>query len=125
VIVNLTPHPIRLYGFGAPDRFNLGDHEPIEVIEPSGKVARLGENELGTTRVHDVPVELVEYRPYKSALPDPDPLGTGYGTYYGTYYVVSLVLALALNRGDLLVPYREIRNHDGTVIGARILARPV
>jgi hypothetical protein len=34
-------------------------------------------------------------------------------------------LSLAPRRDDLLVPYREVRNSDGTVIGCRELAQPV
>ena len=44
-----------------------------------------------------------------------------------TWYMVSLALALsqAGYRPDLLVPYREVRNREGTIIGCRSLARPV
>jgi hypothetical protein len=45
---------------------------------------------------------------------------------YNTWFVVSLPLALiAKDRGDLLVPWRQVRDPSGTVIGCRILARPV
>ncbi|MEV5350405.1 hypothetical protein [Streptomyces achromogenes] len=45
----------------------------------------------------------------------------------GLRYIVSLVVALALTdrRGDLLVPYREVRDASGTVIGCRQFAQPV
>ncbi|MBQ1165347.1 hypothetical protein KBZ21_45985, partial [Streptomyces sp. A73] len=46
----------------------------------------------------------------------------------GVRYIVSLVVALGLGprgRDDLLVPYREVRNSSGTVIGCRSLAQPV
>jgi hypothetical protein len=124
VIVNLTPHPIRIYGWDVPDRFEPGDHEPTHVIEPSGTVARIGEIELGAQYLRncDAPVEYVEYH-HVNGLPQPDQLKGG---TYNTWYVVSLALALAaVDRGDLLVPFREVRNPDGTVIGCRSLARPV
>lgn len=124
-LVNLTPHPIRVYGWDAPDRFGSDDeHEPQWVIEPSGTVARIGEIELGTQHLRNcpVPVEYVEYR-HANGLPAPHLLDSG---MYAVWYVVSLALALAAeDRGDLLVPYREVRNADGTVIGCRLLARPV
>lgn len=131
MITNLTPHPIRIYGWDVPDRFNLGDHEPLTVIEPSGTVARIGEIELGgggLLRGCDAPVELVEYR-HANGLP-PKYENWDKNT---DWYVVSLALALACGnpddkisfRNDLLVPFREIRNPEGTVIGCRTLALPV
>lgn len=122
MIINLTPHPIRIYGWDVPDRFALGEHEPQLELEPSGIVARIGEIELGTQYLRhvDTPVEYVEYR-HANGIPEQQK----HGDNYSTYYVVSLALALASDRGDLLVPYREVRNTDGTVIGCRSLARPV
>lgn len=118
MLVNLTPHPIRIYGFDVPDRFEPGEHEPQWTIEPSGNVARLGEIDLGTQYLRncEVPVEYIEYR-HANGLP---------ARIEDVWCVVSLALALALpERPDLLVPYREIRNPAGTVIGCRMLARPV
>lgn len=131
MIVNLTPHPIRIYGYDVPDRFNLGDHEPTQVFEPSGAVARIGEIELGgdgQLRGADVRVELIEYRHINGIPPKHEPWDTN-----TTWYVVSLATALACGnpddkvsfRNDLLVPFREVRNLDGTVIGCRALALPV
>ena len=127
-ITNLTPHPIRVYGWNVPDRFDPADHEPQWVLEPSGTVARIGEIELGTQTLPGVPttVEFVEYRHSNGLppMPEPRPKGTADIT---DWYVVSLAMALALagGRGDLLVPFREVRNLDGTVIGCRSLALPV
>ncbi len=123
-LTNLTPHPIRVYGWEVPDTFELGEHEPVLELPPSGQVARIGEVDLGATRLPgcDFPVELVEYRHFNglpAAAADP-------GERHHTWYAVSLALALACSkRGDLLVPYREIRNSAGTVIGCRSLAVPV
>ncbi|MEV1331113.1 hypothetical protein AB0J20_16225 [Micromonospora costi] len=121
MLVNLTPHPIRIYGWQVPDRFNLGDHEPEMVIEPSGTVARLGQIELGTQHLRhcETAVEYVQYGHTNGLPPSPS------GEHPTTWYVVSLPLALAHPRADLLVPYQEIRNLEGTVIGCRSLARPV
>jgi hypothetical protein len=42
----------------------------------------------------------------------------------GTDYVVSLVVALSVRgRDDLLAPYLEVRNEEGTMIGCRYLQR--
>lgn len=125
MITNLTPHPIRIYGWDVPDRFNIGDHEPLHVIEPSGTVARIGEIELGgggSLRGCDASVELVEYR-HANGLP---PKYENWDTNT-EWYVVSLALALSMaeRRNDLLVPFREVRNPEGTVIGCRSLALPV
>lgn len=131
MITNLTPHPIRIYGWDVPDRFNLGEHEPLMVIEPSGQVARIGEIELGGgggLRGCDAPVELVEFH-HANGLPPKHACPWDNNT---TWYVTSLALALSFanqtgvgHRNDLLVPFREVRNLEGTVIGCRTLALPV
>jgi hypothetical protein len=117
VILNLTPHPIRLYAPDRPD--GLDDLEPglRLVIEPEPKPARLGVVPLSTEYRDGIPVEVVQY-------------GTAVGLprrRAGASYIVSLPVALALapRRSDLLVPYREVRNASGTVIGCRQLAQPV
>lgn len=125
MITNLTPHPIRVYGYDVPDRFNLGDYEPTQVFEPSGTVARIGEIELGgdgLLRGADVRVELIEYR-HATGLPRKY-INWDTNT---DWYIVSLALALSMagQRNDLLVPHREVRNLEGTVIGCRALALPV
>ncbi|MFF6829653.1 hypothetical protein [Streptomyces longwoodensis] len=113
----MTPHPIRLYAPDRPD--GLDDLEPglRLVIEPEPRPARLGVVPLITEYRDGIPVELVQY-------------GTAVGLprrAEGVSYIVSLALALALapRRDDLLVPYREVRNASGTVIGCRQLAQPV
>jgi hypothetical protein len=128
-ITNLTPHPIRVYGWDVPDRFNVGEHEPAEVYEPSGVIARIGEIELGTQPLRGGgSVEFVEFH-HANGLPV-RPEGWTWDANT-EWYVVSLALALSMvredvvgRRNDLLVPYRELRNHEGTVIGCRILALP-
>lgn len=114
MILNLTPHPIRLYANERED--GIDDLEPHlrEVIPPEAKPARLATIELGTQADG---TELVEYGHTQDLPPKRD----------GVRYVVSLVVALAVadRRSDLLVPYREVRNSSGTVIGCRQFAQPV
>lgn len=126
-LINLTPHPIRVYDVSVPDQINPADHEPILTVEPSTEhpPARLGEIDLGTQYLGlGVPVEYVEW------------LGAGGGLVNrlperqdGVWLVVPLVVALTQTylrkRGDLLVPYGQVRNMEGTVVGCRSLARPV
>jgi hypothetical protein len=85
------------------------------VIPPSGKVARVATIELGTG-VSNNSGRMFEWVQYGHVhdLPQPEP---------GTDYIVSLVVALACHRDDLLAPYVEVRNSDGTMIGCRFLQR--
>jgi hypothetical protein len=109
-LVNLTPHPVALY------RDRTLEDGPDEVIPPSGKVARVAVIELGTnlSAQSGRSYELVEYG-HVHDLPQPQP---------GTDYVVSLVVALAARgRSDLLAPYVEVRDEQGTMIGCRYLQR--
>lgn len=114
-IVNLTPHPIRIYAPGTPDRIDDVDRGLVKLIPPSGTVARLATIELGTWRIiSGIPIEGVEYG-HAHDLPSQSD---------GVRYVVSLALALGQQgREDLLVPYGEVRNSDGTVVGCRVLAQ--
>ncbi|KIZ16822.1 hypothetical protein [Streptomyces natalensis] len=115
MILNLTPHPIRLYDAEREDGIDDLDLHLRTVIEPEGAPARLATIELGTQWDG---TELVEYGHAHNLPPRRD----------GARYVVSLVVALSLapsGRNDLLVPYREVRNSSGTVIGCRQLAQPV
>ena len=117
MISNLTPHPIRLYGRDRPD--GIDDLEPglRLVIEPEATPARLTMLPLQMDYRDGVPVEVVRYG-HTVGLPEPVP---------GVWLVVALPVALALmpQREDLLVPYNEVRNSAGTVIGCRALAQPV
>lgn len=113
MILNLTPHPIRLYDGARED--GSDDLEPHlrEVIPPEPIPARLATIELGGGNFP----ELIEFG-HATGLP---------AKRAGYQYIVSLVVALALcdRRSDLLVPYREVRNSTSTVIGCRSLAQPV
>lgn len=112
-ILNLTPHPIRLYDAERVDGIDDLTPHLREVIPPEKTPARLSTIELGG----GFAFELVEFGHAVNLPPQRD----------GVQYIVSLVVALALadRRPDLLVPYREVRNSTGTVIGCRSLAQPV
>ena len=109
-LVNLTPHPVAIYG---PDR-TIADG-PAEVIPPDGNVARVATIELGTalSKYSGRSFEWVEYGHVRD-LPPRTP---------GTDYIVSLVVALACHRDDLLAPFAEVRNGQGTMVGCRFLQR--
>lgn len=133
MIVNLTPHPIRIYPPDAPDRLDPAEWTPTHELPVSTDLppARIGEQTLGTASyVSGVPIEYVEYAPHGGTVhPLPPVQADDRGTVQ-VFYAVSLVVGLVLtysghNRPDLLVPYREVRNLDGTIIGCRQLARPV
>jgi hypothetical protein len=125
-VLNLTPHPIRIYPLDTPARINPDLWTPTLVIGTSGMVARIGEIDLGTQHLRGcpVPVEYIEYR-HANGLPPGPKRDTPEWEHPANWYVVSLALALASERHDLLVPYSEVRNLEGTVVGCRLLARPV
>ncbi|MEU6054187.1 hypothetical protein ABZ829_27675 [Streptomyces xanthochromogenes] len=111
-VFNLTPHPIRLYASVRED--GIDDLEPHlrNVIPPQPAPARLTIRERQPLNG----IEQVEYGHAVGLPPARD----------GHRYIVSLVVAFALTgqRTDLLVPYSEVRNATGTVIGCRALAQP-
>lgn len=123
-LVNLTPHPLRIYSVDTPDRIDNLDQGLLTTLLPSGRTARIAENDLGTHEhvSHDgvlVPIELIEYSSIYG-VPKPED---------GVYLIVPLVTALALiaqkqGRNDLLVPYEQVRNMEGAVVGCRLLAHP-
>lgn len=124
-ILNLTPHPIRIYGGDVPDRIDPADYTPIRVIDPHRELppARIGTIDLGTQYVDGIPTEYVEYTPHGGLVHSLPPAEDG------VWYIVALVVAMqqtyVYGRGDLLVPYLEVRNAEGTMIGCKLLARPV
>lgn len=110
-LVNLTPHPVNIY------RNRSLEDGPEMVIPPSGTVARIATIELGTglSGESGCQYEMVEYG-HAHDLPPRQP---------GTDYIVSLVVALAVHRDDLLAPYVEVRNEQGTMVGCRYLQKVV
>ena len=121
MILNLTPHVIDVYAADVPTTVT-GAHRPILTIDPEPVPARLAEAVVDGRRfaprtgAEAVPVTFVEYG-HAEGLPFVRPK---------VWLVVNLVVALALpRRPDLLVPYRQVRNAAGTIVGCRGLARPV
>lgn len=137
MLVNLTPHPLHFYAPDCADRVDPAAVEPLFTVAPDGRTARVAEDTLGTwfrdcfdsqTPAESTTTVSVEGVDYGSVygLPPLDTEATDVNLPPRVYYVVALVVALAArHRPDLLVPYREVRNLDGTVIGCRQLARPV
>lgn len=133
MIINLTPHSIDVFAADAPDVIERAPggvplHRPTLTLPASGRVARISEKvvgqtfPLGTRTVLPAGVTLVEYG-HVVELP---PVTSNPNTRDLTWYVVSLATALAVpGRPDLLVPWRQVRNTAGTVVGCRGLARPV
>ena len=107
-VVNLTPHKVVVMD---------EDRNELHTYPASGEVLRLATIELGTQNYPDVevPVELVEYHHLMNP-PKKIP---------GTWYLVSLPCALAYPRDDFLVPFLELRDDQGRIVGCRMLGRPV
>lgn len=132
MIINLTPHNIDIFGADAPDVIETTPagiplRRPTLSLPASGRVARIAECEIGQTFPHGTRsvlpegVTLVEY----GHIVELPPVTEAASSRAQTWYVVSLALALAApQRPDLLVPWRQVRNRAGTVVGCRGLARP-
>jgi hypothetical protein len=124
MLINLTPHPIVIFPADHPILEGEGWIEATDkwiiswckIIPKSTEYppARLVEIELGSYKIDEINIERIEYGHLSSTPPQ----------VTGTYYIVSLATALAVGRLDFLVPYLEVRNKSGTVIGCRSLARP-
>jgi hypothetical protein len=112
-IINLTPHPVAIWGSRP---FADG---PEEVFPPSGRIARIAPEEIAgylrpKSEYSGHAFEWVKYG-YIHDLPAREP---------DTDYVVSLLVALAVHwRDDLLAPYREVRDAEGTPVGWRSLQK--
>lgn len=108
-IVNLTPHPVRLY---------VGDRVVATWPPTAGPMARVPDVVVRTDLIHTdqggVPVS--DIRPLRQVrgLPDPEPR---------TLFIVSRVAAMATSRADVIFPFDEHRDEEGRVDGCRALAR--
>lgn len=110
-IVNLTPHPINIVS---------DDGEITHTFPPSGDVLRLETQDFTGTHGMDnrldsegVPnVEIAWGSLGDQPQPEPD-----------TRYIVSLPCILAQPRLDYLVPFDEVRDEAGRIVGCRALAR--
>jgi len=128
MLVNKTPHPIHIYSQDTPRTGATPEQLAaglLATIAPDGPPARLGMIELGTWHYEDVwagdrsigvGIEGVEYTRVND-LPEPQP---------GVRYIVSLPVALACaaKRDDLVSPFLDVRNAEGTVVGCIMLACP-
>lgn len=120
-LINLTAHPIHLYPEDTAKRIDPAAVAPIAVIPaaPRNRQVRFGLRSLGTDTVNiGYPVFRVLFGGTHAAntdLPAPCP---------GTWYIVSLAVAITHpDRADLLMPYGNIRDRAGTVIGVTGFAR--
>lgn len=106
MIVNLTPHDVTLY-----EGEEVSEVFPVSELPP----VRLADLDMGSTVIEGKRVPLVGYGQMVNA-----PVQRA-----ETYYIVSLPVALAVRRSDFLVPYHEVRDQDGRIIGCRYLAKVV
>lgn len=121
-LINLTPHPIRVYTSETPDQIADTNDGLLFRIDPIGKPARIAMIDLGHDRDvtddyasgYTTYVEWIQFGACHG-LPQPEA---------GTTCIVSLVVALsAASRSDLVFPLSEVRNQEGTVIGCRGFGR--
>ncbi len=106
VLVNLTPHPVRvLTGTGGPGHVLRAAGPParlVERAEPAGRL-RLADDLV-------VPLVTLTHGGVEN-LPAPRP---------GVYYVVSRLVADACpERDDLLVPHDLVRDEEGNAVACR------
>jgi hypothetical protein len=113
--VNLTPHPVTLYGTGP-------EIPLIATFPPTGVVARLAETVTNSVKIGDFCLAEVALGDIEG-LPDEDvdQLAT---------YIVSMPLAMRAaaigkyrHRGDLVYPYSQVRDANGRIVGCHALAR--
>lgn len=105
--INLTPHDVMIID---------DDGNETHRYPRSGDIVRLATRELtNISKDAENGVKLVHFGDLQDAPPE-----TG-----DTRYIVSLPTALAVKRPDFLVPYDEVRDNAGRIIGCRSLARVV
>src|SRR2546430_1834447 len=114
-LVNLTPHPIRVYENDTPNGITDLDHGLLFEVPPADKPARIAMIDLGTERsAYDEATgrsTWIDWQQFGQChdMPVAQP---------GVTYIVSLVVALAMQgRSDVIFPMAEVRNEQGTVIG--------
>lgn len=98
-IYNLTPHAINVYG---------ANKELIQIIPPSGQVARVSVQTVWESEINTIPIYTQETGEV-TGLPPVTPFCS---------YIVSAMVRLAMpNRFDLLSPGELLRGDDGQPIG--------
>jgi hypothetical protein len=124
MIINLTNHDVVIYDPTTADVIDPATATLRRIFPASGTVARIVERP-DTPRERYGAQELTQ-----AGLPGVVDVDYGniqglWGIIDGTWYIVSLATALAAQRRyDLLVPYRQVRDALGKVVGCRGLARP-
>ena len=121
-LVNLTPHEIDIMN---------DKNEVVMKIPPSGKIARVTEDNLLQGHVNEIPLYYKAYKEMIEELPDPvypknrNPDSLEWYDYC-TLYIVSLPVAQVVgnttNRHDMLIVGDSVRNEKGEIIGTRSLA---
>lgn len=121
MIVNMTPHPIRLMKETTPDVIAASEADRWEVrtYPPSGEVARVREADYGPQQAdYGVPVRTIAYGGVVGLPPE----------QRGVRHVVSKLTAVRDWHGpwrdDLIVPHGRVADHDGRTIGWRGFAQP-
>jgi hypothetical protein len=110
MIVNLTPHEIKVLVSGNPDE---GDAE-FEIFPKSETPARCPASSVYVGTIGRIPIYQENLGAVEN-LPAPG---------QGTRYIVSRpVKAECGDRADLLVPFGHIRDADGNVVGCKGLSR--
>jgi len=107
MLVNVTPHPVVIYGQG---------DTVLADIPASGVIARIAETVTPCPAVDGLPGSLVTLGEIEG-LPEP---------VEGTWVIVSMPLAMAAlaarsTRADLVYPYGQVRDGGGRIIGCRSL----
>jgi len=111
MIINLTPHAIRIRVSAS----IAAENDPADIVIESGGLARVGTRSTVCGYIDDVPILRTEYTGV-TGLPDP---------VEGTTYVVSLLVLQALpDRKDLVGPATGpndgvVRTADGRVYAVR------
>lgn len=123
-LLNLTPHPIRVYHERTPDRIDDLSTGLLFRLDPAATPCRIATVDAGQgfdvmddyASGYVAPVRLVRFGDVDD-LPAPES---------GTHYVVPLLVARdQAHRDDLIYPTREVRNAEGTVVGCRGFGRVI
>lgn len=104
-LVNLTPHPVRVFLDGG----------KVETLPPSGDVLRVEEEVLETVDVGGGIVIVTKRTSGRLSLDPPQKKGV--------VYVVSFPVVAACGRDDFIIPDDLIRDEEGIVMGCRRFAR--
>lgn len=114
-LVNLTPHPIRVYEPGTPSRVEDEDQGLMFVVPPEPKSARIAMIALGQAGAVGPDdggcSTYVEWMQFGQCDGIPAPKA-------GVTFIVAMVVARdQTHRTDLVFPHGEVRNGRGTVVG--------